>query len=216
MSIVGLSALAQKINEEHLACEAAIAKGIQHGYRCGELLLKAKASVPHGHWTTWLEAHCIVGKRMAQNYMKLAREFAPENLPDGSIREAIAALAAPKTKRVALLPEAVGQNFEVIKQKGEHIKVPRPCCDKCQSPMELSRLGAISFDPVAIGELAASEHGRQVLALQARQIQDAESKREKLEAGELKPSSFLEAWVAEGGNCDEPFHYWWMCPKCWK
>ena len=104
--IVSLSALAEQINSEHRQCEESLRKTLNHAYRCGVLLLQAKENVPHGQWGKWLETNCIVGPRMSQNYMKIAVNYSPETLPGGSIREAIAALAGPKTKHVAVLDKS--------------------------------------------------------------------------------------------------------------
>jgi hypothetical protein len=102
MEIVSLDELAEQINSEHLQCESAVNKAISHAYKCGVLLTQAKQSVRHGQWGEWLGANCIVGNRMAQNYMRLAENYTPETLTSsGSIRQAIAALSEPKAQRVA-------------------------------------------------------------------------------------------------------------------
>lgn len=38
-------------------------------------LMQAKGMLPHGEFTAWLEAHCTVGARQAQKYMKLGQEY---------------------------------------------------------------------------------------------------------------------------------------------
>jgi hypothetical protein len=212
--IVSLSALAEQINSEHRQCEESLRKTLNHAYRCGVLLLQAKENVPHGQWGKWLETNCIVGPRMSQNYMKIASAYSPETLPDGSIREAIAALAESKTKHVAVLPESIPLNdFEVIKQRGEYIKLPRPKCQSCHTPAILNTIG-FDFPMEAILELSTSEAGREMLAKQAKRRQEIEAKREDLELGLIKPTDWMEGWVSEGGHLDEPAHLWWSCPNC--
>jgi hypothetical protein len=43
-----LGKLAEQINAEHQACEAALRSGLRHAVRAGELLTEAKGQVKHG------------------------------------------------------------------------------------------------------------------------------------------------------------------------
>jgi phage N-6-adenine-methyltransferase len=94
--------LAARIREEHDAAEAAkgaavvvARKGIEHALTAGELLLEAKAQVPHGQWLPWLAENCpAVSPRMAQYYMGLARkrpelESKYETVSHLTLREAV-------------------------------------------------------------------------------------------------------------------------------
>jgi predicted transcriptional regulator len=47
-----LGKLAEEINAEHRACEAALRSGLRHAVRAGELLTEAKGQVKHGEWGT--------------------------------------------------------------------------------------------------------------------------------------------------------------------
>jgi hypothetical protein len=95
-----LADLAARINIEHEAAEAAIKRGAEHAMHAGDLLLEAKASLPHGQWLPWLTEHCTVSERTAQLYMRLARAR-PEieavaksgGVADLSLRGAIEAIA---------------------------------------------------------------------------------------------------------------------------
>jgi hypothetical protein len=55
-----LADLAARINQEHEAAEAAIKRGAAHAMAAGDLLIEAKAQVPHGQWLPWLAEHCVV------------------------------------------------------------------------------------------------------------------------------------------------------------
>ena len=96
-----LDSLAAVINTEHEQCEQAFKRSLIHAFNCGKSLITAKALVPHGEWGEWLSRNCIVSDRMAQNYMRIAKNYTLENLPSGSIRDAIGMLASSKTQRAA-------------------------------------------------------------------------------------------------------------------
>lgn len=69
-----LRVLAATFNREHdLAVEASEAV-VFHAVRAGEALLAAKALVPPGKWSDWLQTNLPGGKRlsMCRNYMRLA------------------------------------------------------------------------------------------------------------------------------------------------
>jgi predicted transcriptional regulator len=55
-----LGKLAEEINAEHRACEAALRSGLRHAVRAGELLTEAKGQVKHGEWGTWLSANFVL------------------------------------------------------------------------------------------------------------------------------------------------------------
>ena len=61
------------IDREHAAAVAAFRTSVAHAIRAGELLVEAKALVPHGHWLDWVDANFIASRRTAQHYMKLAK-----------------------------------------------------------------------------------------------------------------------------------------------
>ncbi len=67
------AALAAKINHEHdLACKDT-RSALEHVVAAGELLIEAKASLPHGAWIPWVRDHTHVSPRQAQKYMRVAR-----------------------------------------------------------------------------------------------------------------------------------------------
>ena len=95
--------LARQINQAHRQCERAAQSAVGHAVRCGELLLQAKAAVPHGEWLPWLAANCECSERTAQTYMRIAREL-PKLDPSKAQRVADLPL-----REVARLLELSGQ-----------------------------------------------------------------------------------------------------------
>lgn len=102
MSALALSSLAREINIEHEAALFHVRSGFIHARLAGELLLKAKASVPHGAWLPWLAEHCpTISDRSAQGYMQVAKrwpelEAKAQRVADLNLRDALALLAEPK------------------------------------------------------------------------------------------------------------------------
>jgi hypothetical protein len=67
-----LNVMAKKINECLSNIESSMQFCLIAAFSAGELLNKAKASVPHGGWAQWLEENCKLSEKTAQRYMKLA------------------------------------------------------------------------------------------------------------------------------------------------
>src|SRR5215218_2567990 len=70
---VELLTLAELINAEHRACEAAATRAIEHAIRCGALLIEAKQSKKHGGWMDWIAQNFEGSQDLANKYMKVAR-----------------------------------------------------------------------------------------------------------------------------------------------
>src|SRR6516165_7434290 len=70
-----LAQLAERINGEHQECERHVQAGLRHAITAGHLLIKGKGLVGHGEWLPWLESHCSLSERLAQKYMRVAREL---------------------------------------------------------------------------------------------------------------------------------------------
>jgi hypothetical protein len=68
-----LPELAARIRAEHGATRDALKSSIDHSIAAGELLIEAKAKVPHGQWLPWLRDNCAMSERTAQLYMRLAK-----------------------------------------------------------------------------------------------------------------------------------------------
>jgi hypothetical protein len=87
--------LAAEINREHQRCEESAQAAVPHARQAGELLLRAKTSVPRGQWLPWMKAHCSFSERTAQNYMRVAREWEgltgdnPQRVADLPLRDVL-------------------------------------------------------------------------------------------------------------------------------
>jgi hypothetical protein len=104
-----LATLADAINAEHVAVCDAIAAGLAHARRAGEMLAQAKAQVPHGEWLPWLERNVRFSARTAQGYIRVASrwcEIEPntQRVAHLSYREALALLAEPEPPDTRLIP----------------------------------------------------------------------------------------------------------------
>jgi hypothetical protein len=62
-----------QINSHHQNAMAQANSAIDSAKAAGELLLKAKAALPHGTFTKWLHDHLNVSERQAQRYMAAAQ-----------------------------------------------------------------------------------------------------------------------------------------------
>jgi len=107
-----LSTLASQINSEHKKCEDSLRAGLAHAMRVGELLIKAKTAADHGDWSAWIDANCEFSQRLAQKYMRVARQLPKleeklgANAPrvaDLSFRQALYAVAN-NSQKIAKLP----------------------------------------------------------------------------------------------------------------
>ena len=67
----------------------------------GRLLIQAKEQLPHGEWGSWLRDRVEFSERSANNFMRVAREYAsnPQLVADLGIRKAIALLDVPEEER---------------------------------------------------------------------------------------------------------------------
>jgi hypothetical protein len=94
--------LAALIREKHQAAQATAAQAVELARQAGELLLQAKAQLPHGAWAAWLAEHCQIADRTARDYMRLARELPRldaakrRRVADLPVRQALKALATPR------------------------------------------------------------------------------------------------------------------------
>jgi hypothetical protein len=128
-----LVTLAELINAEHRACEAAAVSAVEHAIRCGELLLEAKERSGHGGWLEWLRKNCEVSSRHAQRYMQLAKDKDKINatrVSDLSLRGAMRELreskaAARQRRREEWAKEYPERQREYIRRvRAGEIRVP--------------------------------------------------------------------------------------------
>ena len=95
-----LADLAHRIKAEHEAVGRALKRGLEHAIAAGELLIEAKSQLKHGQWLPWLDS-CGVSERMAQRYIRLARNRAvieanPTPVSDLGIRGALDLISIPR------------------------------------------------------------------------------------------------------------------------
>jgi hypothetical protein len=95
-----LPELAARIRAEHAATGAALKSSIDHSIAAGELLIEAKAKVPHGQWLPWLRDNCAISERTAQLYMRLAKN---RTAIEGQIRNGVADLSLNEAAALLML-----------------------------------------------------------------------------------------------------------------
>jgi N6-adenosine-specific RNA methylase IME4 len=73
LSTSTLSELAARIRAEHEATIAGFKRSLEHAMTVGDLLLEAKDLLKHGEWLPWLRENTRIDPRLAQIYMRIAR-----------------------------------------------------------------------------------------------------------------------------------------------
>lgn len=116
-AITALTDLAAEINQAHQLAEQSARMAIDHARRAGELLIQAKAAVPHGQWLPWLSENVTVGVRQAQRYMRLAQHPELANATSESHLTLSGALAAITEPRDAY---AIAQDDLRARLEAEH------------------------------------------------------------------------------------------------
>lgn len=106
---VAVGSLPAAIRVEHQAAQAAAGEAVRHAIRAGELLLQARAALPHGEFGAWLEASVEFSARTAQGYMRLAEldEQKRNAVADLSLRSALRTLAVPRANPPPHAPDAM-------------------------------------------------------------------------------------------------------------
>jgi hypothetical protein len=69
-----LTDLAERIKAARQQAEESFRAGMTHAVEVGRLLIEAKDQLEHGEWLPWLKDHCDLTERLAQKYMRVARE----------------------------------------------------------------------------------------------------------------------------------------------
>lgn len=102
--LIHLPGLADKINEAHAKFVSAASSALEHAIAAGEALLAAKDSMPHGAFGPWLQTNTRCSIRIAQRYMRLARNrnaLVGDDAP-ATISGALKRLATPRPQRPTL------------------------------------------------------------------------------------------------------------------
>jgi DUF3102 family protein len=91
-----LADLGARINEAHTRAITHAVKSVEHAIACGEMLIEAKAKVPHGQWLPWLRKNIKFGERSAQGYMRIVRRLPnPQRVADLPLRHMLGELRTP-------------------------------------------------------------------------------------------------------------------------
>jgi hypothetical protein len=109
--------LVNDINTEHQLFEGSMRNGLEHAVRCGQLLIKQKATLSHGEWLPWIMLNCEFAINRADVYMRLAsaKLLSREQFKEvTSIRSALRLLNEPKPKKA--LPPPVEITFTWVKE----------------------------------------------------------------------------------------------------
>lgn len=123
--------LGGKIRAEHESGERAAKEAVKHFRRGGEMLLKAKAELAHGHFALFLRERVKIHPRTAQRYMMLAREMAKLPSADAtrvsqmSLRDAIGELVRTTSKIAKLPAKAVGRALKDARREPIKVAVTR-------------------------------------------------------------------------------------------
>src|ERR1700730_11575687 len=99
-----LAGLAERIKMEQEAPAGALKRSVEHAIAAGDLLIEAKAQVPHGYWLPWLEANCAMSERTAQLYIRIAKSRATI---EAQIRNGVADLSLNQAAALLMLTSDV-------------------------------------------------------------------------------------------------------------
>lgn len=84
----------------------------------GKRLIEAKEQLPHGEWLPWLSEQVDISERMAQQFMKLSREWRNPNLiSDLGPTKALALLAVPEEEREQFAKDVDAEHVSVRELK---------------------------------------------------------------------------------------------------
>lgn len=76
----------KEVRDEYRAFIASGRTAMEHAFRCGELLVEIKATLPHGDFQPWIAQHCEFSYPTAHRYMGFARQVGKisvlRDLPD--------------------------------------------------------------------------------------------------------------------------------------
>ena len=94
-----LAALAADIRAEHVAIETHAGHMATKAVAAGRMLIEAKAAIPHGQWTAWLQTETGLGGRTARRYMQIAQSgLETATVANLGIRGAVEAIAKTGNK----------------------------------------------------------------------------------------------------------------------
>jgi hypothetical protein len=157
--------LAARIKAEHEAAAGALKRSVEHAIAAGDLLIEAKAQVPHGQWLPWLKEHCQIPERTARLYMRLAKNKTEiGNVADLTVRGAAALLASPPDSLVAAMADAAIEDLDIAAY--ERCEAERAKRKNAASETEAALLQVISLggNTSFIGQAIWDQLGVQFMA----------------------------------------------------
>ena len=129
---VSLADLGTEINDTHAQAILHAGVAMNHALRCGALLIKAKATVQHGHWLPWLRQNIAFSDRTAQGYMRIAQRYSRLQIRDGvadlSVRGVLKELAAPRR-------HALDDDLAAWTKRSQALSASRPTVPKIMSQL---------------------------------------------------------------------------------
>jgi hypothetical protein len=131
--------LAAQINEAHELAMQHAGTALDCAITCGQLLLEAKATIPHGHWLPWLRANVAFSERSVQGYMRVARRLPnPQRVADLPLRHILKELRTPLRSRPGALDadlEAWTAENRAARKPTEHWTVDdaRACVERIRA-----------------------------------------------------------------------------------
>jgi hypothetical protein len=102
LAVLPIRDLVAEIRQAHEAAYGATRQALAHARQCGDLLIAAKADLPHGAWLPWLTEYLPeISERTAQGYMRIAREWVTleaksATVADLPLRDALKLLTPPR------------------------------------------------------------------------------------------------------------------------
>ena len=111
-----LADLAARIRTYHAATVAALNTSVIHAMAAGDLLIEAKAQVPHGQWLPWLAENCTISERTAQLYAKLAKNRATIEKAMSNPQSAVADLTLNEAAALCVLAGRLEKMMDFAKR----------------------------------------------------------------------------------------------------
>lgn len=111
----------------------------------GRGLIEAKAMLSHGEWLPWLEERVEISERVAQNFMRIARNYSnPNTLSDLGASKALMLLAVPADARDEFISEphmVNGEEKAVIDMTSRELDAAIKERDKALKTAEQAKAG---------------------------------------------------------------------------
>jgi hypothetical protein len=137
-----LTVLAARIRAEHEAVRGLLHAVVERAMAAGDLLIEAKAQVPHGQWLPWLQDHVQISERTAQLYMRLAKNRAEIEKAKSAMH--VADLTLNQAAAVLTLSSNIEKLFDFIKQL-ERLSDPEEIMQLCLDS-GVAQLGTIDYE----------------------------------------------------------------------